>query len=226
MKTQLIVALDVDSKVKALKLVRKLYPTVKIFKVGLQLYTACGPQIIKDIRKIGAKVFLDLKFNDIPNTMVGAVKEALKLKPAMLTVHTLSGPTALKEVAKAAKQSSTLILGVTVLTSICSSCLKGLGISRSIDNEVLELAKMAKRNGIKGIVCSPKEVVLIRKALGKNVVLVCPGIRTEGSARGDQHRITTPDMAAKMGIDYIVVGRPITKAKNPIRAAKEILSQL
>jgi orotidine-5'-phosphate decarboxylase len=226
MNTELIVALDVDSRPKALKLVRQLYPTVKIFKVGLQLYTACGPEIIKDIKIIGAEVFLDLKFNDIPNTMVSAVKEAIKLKVDLLTVHTLSGPTALKEVAQTAKGSKTKILGVTILTSLCPSCLKGLGINRTIEQEVVALAKMAKRNGLSGIVCSPKEAKMVRQALGKNFLIVTPGIRPAGSARGDQHRIATPQQAIQNGANYLVIGRPITACPHPLQAAEAISQEI
>jgi orotidine-5'-phosphate decarboxylase len=220
---KLILALDVDNYQQAMRWVKLLYPKVKIFKVGLQLYTALGPKIIQDIRKIGAEVFLDLKFNDIPNTMAAAAREALKYKVAMFTVHTLSGPTALKEVTKACRGSKTKILGVTILTSICPHFLKDLQIKRTLRDEVFYLAKMAKRCGLDGIVCSAQESAQIRKLLGKNFIIVTPGIRPAGFAKGDQKQIATPQAAKEAGADYIVVGRPILEAKNPLKIVKELI---
>jgi orotidine-5'-phosphate decarboxylase len=221
--TQLILALDVDNYQEAMRWVRRLYPRVRIFKVGLQLYTACGPGIVKDIRKIGAEVFLDLKFNDIPNTMVGAAKEALKYQIAMFTVHTLSGPAALKEVSRVCKGSKTKILGVTILTSICPHFLRDLGIKRTLAAEVLYLARMAKRCGLDGVVCSAQEAGLVREHLGRNFLIVSPGIRMQGEAKGDQHRISTPQRARALGIDYMVIGRSILKAKDPAGVVSSLL---
>jgi len=223
-KPKLILALDVDSHKKALRWVNLLYPEVKIFKVGLELYTACGPKIIKEIRKIGAEVFLDLKFNDIPNTMANAAREALKHKVAMFTVHALSGPAALKEIARACRGSNTKALAVTVLTSICPHFLKDLGISRELPQEVLYLARMAKRCGLDGVVCSVQEAKMIRKQMGKNFIILSPGIRPAGITKGDQKRIATPDEANKAGVNFIVVGRPILEAKDPLKVVEEILS--
>jgi len=222
--TQLILALDVDNRQQAVRWVKLLYPRVKIFKVGLQLYTACGPKIIQDIRKIGAEVFLDLKFNDIPNTMAKSAKEVVKHKAAMFTVHTLSGPTALKEVTKVCRGSKTKVLGVTILTSICPHFLKDLTIQRTLSGEVLYLARMAQRCGLDGVVCSAQEAGLLRKALGRNFVLVTPGIRPADAARGDQQRVATPQDAAKAGSNFIVVGRPILEADNPLQVVEEINS--
>ena len=219
---KLIFALDVDNYPQAMRWVKRLYPKVKIFKVGLQLYTACGPKIIQGIRKSGAEVFLDLKFNDIPNTMVGAAGEALKHKVAMFTVHTLSGPTALKEVVRACRGSKTKVLGVTILTSICPHFLKDLKIKRTLSEEVLYLAKMAKRCGLDGIVCSAQEAAPIRKFLGRDFLIVAPGIRPAGSAKGDQKQVATPQEARRVGVDYIVVGRPILEAKDPLTLVKGI----
>jgi len=222
-KPELILALDVDTHKRAMRFVKLLYPEVKIFKVGLELYTACGPKIIQDIRKTGAGVFLDLKFNDIPNTMVNAARGALKYKVAMFTVHTLAGPTALKEVANTCRGSKTKILGVTLLTSICSRFLKDLGIERTLSNEVLYLARMAKRCGLDGVVCSVQESKTIRKHLGKNFIILTPGIRPAGVTRADQQRIATPKEAHQAGANYIVIGRPILKAEDPRQAAEQIL---
>jgi len=223
--TKLILALDVNNYKKAIRWVKLLYPQVKIFKVGLQLYTACGPKIIRDIRKIGAEVFLDLKFNDIPNTMVKAAKEVLKYKVAMFTVHTLSGPAALKEVARVCQGSQTKALGVTILTSICPHFLKDLKIQRTLSQEVLYLAKMAKRCGLDGVVCSVPEAKAIRKYLGRDFMIVSPGIRPAGFTKGDQKQIATPQAAQKAGVDYIVVGRPILEAKDPRVAADSIIRE-
>jgi len=225
-RTKLIVALDVNNYKEAIRWVKLLFPAVRIFKVGLQLYTACGPKIIQDIRKIGAGVFLDLKFNDIPNTMAGAAKEALKYKVAMFTVHTLSGPAALKEVASACRGSKTKALGVTILTSISANFLKDLKIKRTLALEVLYLAKMAKRCGLDGVVCSVQEAAILRKHLGENFLIVTPGIRPKAAAKGDQQRTATPAAAVRAGADYIVVGRPIIKASNPLLAAQEIRREL
>lgn len=221
-RPELIVALDVDSDRKALRYTRLLYPKVKIFKVGSQLFTASGPKIIEGIRKIGAEVFLDLKFNDIPNTMSGAVKEALKYKVALLTVHTLSGPEALKEVSRVAKGSATRVLGVTILTSICPHFLQDLKIKRTLPNEVLYLARVAKRCGLDGVVASVQEAGMIRKQLGKNFIIVTPGIRPQGVSRADQKRVATPEDAYKAGADFIVVGRPILEANDPVKVVEEI----
>ena len=224
--TALILALDVNNAKQALRFVRLVYPAIKIFKVGLQLYIACGPKIIQDIRKTGAEVFLDLKFNDIPNTMAAAAQEALKYKVAMFTVHTLSGPTALKEVANVCRGSKTKVLGVTILTSICPHFLKDLKIKRTLSEEVLYLAKMAKRCGLDGVVCSVEEARILRKHLGKNFLIVTPGIRPKAAEKSDQQRIATPAAAVRAGADYIVVGRPILRAQNPLLATEEIRREL
>ncbi len=221
--TKVILALDVNNYKKAIRWVKLLYPKVKIFKVGLQLYTACGPKIIRDIRKIGAQVFLDLKFNDIPNTMVNAAKEALRHKVAMFTVHTLSGPTALKEVARVCQRSKTKVLGVTILTSICPHFLRDLKIQRSLSDEVLYLAKMAKRCGLDGVVCSAQQAKLMRKHLGKHFIIVSPGIRPQGFSKGDQRQVATAEQAKRAGVDYIVVGRLILEAKDPLKVVKQLL---
>jgi len=223
---QIILALDVDSRREALRFVRRLYPQIKIFKVGLQLYTACGPKIIQDIRDAGAEVFLDLKFNDIPNTMAAAVKEAVKHKVAMLTVHTLSGPTALQEVSRAALRSRTKILGVTILTSICPHFLKDLKVQRSLCAEVLYLAKLAQRCGLDGVVCSVREAALLRKALPKQFMIITPGIRPDGPCGDDQKRVAMVKEAMRAGSDFLVIGRPILKARNPQAAAQGILDSV
>ncbi|MBU1905424.1 MAG: orotidine-5'-phosphate decarboxylase [Candidatus Omnitrophica bacterium] len=225
-KPEIVLALDVDTYKKAKYFVNKLYPTIKIFKVGSQLFTASGPQIIKFINSKGGKVFLDLKFNDIPNTMVNAVREAVKYKVSMFTVHTLSGPTALKEVAKLCKHSKTKAIGVTILTSICQHFLKDLGIKRKLSQEVLYLAGMAKRSGLSGIVCSVEEARMIRKKFGKKLLIITPGIRPKQTKKDDQKRIATVEEAMKAGSDYLVIGRPILQARDPLLAVREILQSI
>lgn len=223
MNPKLILALDVDNRKQALRWVRILYPKIKIFKVGLQLYIACGPKIISDIRKIGAGVFLDLKLNDIPNTMVSAAKEILEQKVNMFTVHTLSGPAALKQVADICKGTKTKVLGVTILTSICGHFLKDLKISRPLKAEVLYLARMAKRCGLDGVVCSVQEAMLIRKHLGRNFIIVTPGIRPNNAKVDDQRRAATAEQAIRAGSNFLVVGRPILEAKEPLEVVKQLL---
>ncbi|MDP2941415.1 MAG: orotidine-5'-phosphate decarboxylase [Candidatus Omnitrophota bacterium] len=224
--TQLILALDVATLARAEYFVRKLYPEIKLFKVGSQLFTSCGPVIIELIRKIGAQVFLDLKFNDIPNTMAAAAKEAIKHKVAMFTVHTLSGPAALKEVAMVCQGSATKALGVTILTSICPHFLRDLKIQRTLAQEALYLAKMAKRNGLNGIVCSAQEAKLMRKELGRNFLIVTPGIRAKTQKKADQKRVVTAEDAVKAGSDFLVVGRPILEAGDPLSVVKELRRSL
>lgn len=223
---KIILALDVDSHKQALRWVKLLYPQVKIFKVGLELYTACGPRIIKDIRSLGAEVFLDLKFNDIPHTMARAAGEVLKYKPAMFTVHALAGPAALKEVADACRRSKTKILGVTLLTSICQHFLQELGIKRKLSEEVLYLARMAKRSGLDGVVCSVREAALLRKELPKDFLLVTPGIRPVEAKNDDQMRSATAEEALKAGSDFLVVGRPILEAPDPRLAVSRLKENL
>ncbi|MFH1413581.1 MAG: orotidine-5'-phosphate decarboxylase [Candidatus Omnitrophota bacterium] len=225
-KAQIILALDVDNLRQAKYFVNKLYPTIKIFKVGSQLFTACGPKIIQFINKKGARVFLDLKFNDIPNTMVNAAKEAVKYKVAMFTVHTLSGPTALKEVAKLCKHSKTKAIAVTILTSICQHFLKDLGIKRKLFREVLYLAGVAKRSGLSGVVCSVEEARMVRRKLGKNFLIITPGIRPKRTKRDDQKRIATAEEAVQAGSDYLVIGRPILNARDPLLVVREILQSI
>lgn len=223
---QLILALDVDNFKQAKYFVHRLYPEVKIFKVGIQLFTACGPKVIEFIHRKGAEIFLDLKFNDIPNTMINAVKEAVKHKVSWLTVHTLSGPTALKEISRISRKSKTKILGVTILTSICPHFLQDLGIRRPLSQEVLYLAKMAKRCGLDGVVCAVQEAQTIRRYLGKNFIIVSPGIRPAGFLTDDHSRASTIEAAKAAGVNYIVVGRPILNAKNPLMAVREMRESL
>lgn len=230
MKNKLIVALDADSFKKAKNFVDELYPTVKIFKVGSELFTTAGPEAVKMIKAKGAEVFLDLKFHDIPNTVAKTVKAAAKLQPIMLNIHALGGADMIKaasaSIKSLPKDKRPILLAVTVLTSIDKSTLCKLGVSRSPIKQVVYLAKLAKTCGVNGIVCSPKEIQAVRQSCGKKFIIVTAGIRPVGGSSFDQKRIATPARAIKKGADFIVVGRPITKAKNPRKAAEEIIEHI
>ena len=234
---RLIVALDVDKKEKALHLVDTLSPEVAVFKVGLELFSSCGPDIVADIRKRGCEVFLDLKFHDIPNTAGKAAAAVTGLGAFMFNVHSLGGFEMMQRAAKDTrhkaemlKMSKPKILAVTVLTSMDSDALKRIGIDGNVDTQVLKLAKLAREAGLDGVVASPKEAFAIRSELGKDFIIVTPGIRPSGAADSgasdDQKRVSTPGDALKAGADYIVVGRPITEAADLLKAAKEILKEM
>jgi len=229
-KNKLIVALDADSFKKAKNFVDELYPTVKIFKVGSELFTTAGPEAVKMIKAKGAEVFLDLKFHDIPNTVAKTVKAAAKLKPLMLNIHASGGPDMIKaasaSIKSLPKDKRPILLAVTVLTSIDKSTLRKLGVIRSPIKQVVYLAKLAKTCGANGIVCSPKEIQAVRQSCGKKFIIVTAGIRPAGGSSFDQKRIATPARAIKKGADFIVVGRPITKAANPKKAAEEIIEHI
>jgi orotidine-5'-phosphate decarboxylase len=225
---RLIVALDVDNLEKAEKLVDALCPPVKIFKVGSQLFTTCGQEVIKMIRDKGAKVFLDLKFHDIPETVKRAVTSATNTNYAveMLTVHTIGGSRMLQEAVQSAK-FGTKVLGVTVLTSMDAGDLESVGINQPVEKEVVQLARLAKEAGLKGVVASAKEIPLIRKEIdSKDFIIVTPGIRPSGSQAGDQKRVVTPAEAIRKGADCIVVGRPIIEADDPRAVATRIIEEI
>ncbi|MFH1692041.1 MAG: orotidine-5'-phosphate decarboxylase [Candidatus Omnitrophota bacterium] len=218
-KTELIVALDVPTLKEAKRLVDRLVSCVKIFKVGSQLFTAAGPEIIRYIHKKRGRVFLDLKFHDIPNTVREAVLSAARLKVFMLTVHAQGGFEMLKAAASAVcdLKARPLIVAVTVLTSQADKNAK---------SKVLFLARTALAAGADGVVSSAQECAALRKMLGRKCVIVTPGIRPQGADAGDQKRVATPEMALCAGSSYIVVGRPIVQAKSPAQAAKGILNEL
>lgn len=221
---ELIVALDVDSLKMAEKLVGLLYPKVKIFKIGSQLFTLYGPSAVEMVRKKGAKVFLDLKFHDIPNTVANAVTAAARLKVFMLTLHTQGGLEMMQKAKAAADKEAArlgikppLIAGVTVLTSQAKKS--------KIGNLVISLTDSAISAGLDAVVASVKEAGIIRGKFGRKILLVTPGIRPKNATVGDQRRIGTSEQAARAGADYIVVGRPIIEAKNPLSAVEEILKE-
>jgi orotidine-5'-phosphate decarboxylase len=230
MPTQLIVALDVPTLAAARSLVRALKGAVKIFKVGSELFTAAGPDAVKMVRQQGGQVFLDLKFHDIPNTVSRAVESATRLGVSMLTVHTSGGEEMLRAAVAASraagKRHAPLVLGVTVLTSMNQSALAGIGVERAMEGQVELLARLAQKSGLGGLVCSPLELKRLRAVVGNEMKIVTPGIRPLTAAAGDQSRIATPAEAARAGADYIVVGRPITEAKDPRSVALAIRREL
>lgn len=228
MSAKLIVALDTEELQVAEQLVNQLGSVVKIFKIGSQLFTACGPQVIHLIQRKGAEAFLDLKFHDIPNTVSHTVEAACRHNPLMLTVHTLGGSEMLRAAVQARNHtaSTTKILGVTILTSLDKGQLEEIGLSASVNEEVLCLAQMAKAAGLDGVVASPQETGILRQSLGKEFIIVTPGIRPGRSMRDDQRRTLQPKDAVLAGADYLVVGRPITQASDPLVAAKKIVEEM
>jgi len=225
LKTEIILALDVDSPSKAKRFVNKLYPKVKTFKVGLQLFSAAGPAIIKFINRKGGSVFLDLKFFDIPNTVANAVRQAVRLKVKMFTLHISGGEAMLRAAVEAVKKESAslgvkepLLIGVTVLTSVNKT--------KATTDEVLKKAKLAKDAGLDGAVCSAQEAAAVRKACGEDFIIVTPGIRPKGADVGDQKRVATAKDAIAAGASYIVVGRPILEAKDPLEVVEGLIKEI
>jgi orotidine-5'-phosphate decarboxylase len=224
-RDRLIIALDVPTQTEALKLVRELSPQVGFFKIGLQLYTAGGPEIVRAILATGAKVFLDLKLHDIPNTVGKAVESAGRLGVQMLTIH-LSGGEEMIRAAIDGRQHNMSILGVTVLTSAGEQTLRETGVSGKISNHVLRLAKLGVTTGIDGVVASPHEIQMLRAEFGDQMRIVVPGIRPTWSEAGDQKRVMTPREAFQNGADYLVIGRPIIAHPSPRAAVAKILGEL
>jgi orotidine-5'-phosphate decarboxylase len=222
---KIIVALDVATKEKALELVKELRDQISFFKIGLQLYTAEGPEIVRAVLSGGAKVWLDLKLYDIPNTVARAVESANNLGVQMLTIH-LSGGREMIRAATAARANNMLLLGVTVLTSATEQTLREIGVAGNVDDQVLRLARLGVEAGIDGVVASPHEIKMLRREFGNQIKLVVPGVRPSGSEVGDQRRVMTPHEALDAGADYIVIGRPIIAHRNPREAAAKILDEL
>ena len=227
-RDRLIVALDVATAAEAQKFVASIGNNAAIYKIGKQLFTAEGPGLVRDLVSSGRKVFLDLKYHDIPNTVASAVRAAADLNVHMLTVHASGGSKMLRAAAEAASASAAkpLVLAVTVLTSIADGDLAEIGIGGNAQEQVVRLAKLAQKAGVGGLVASPSELKALREALGQGMKIVTPGVRPAGSDKGDQARVATPAEAISNGADYIVVGRPITAAANPAEAAKAILAEI
>jgi orotidine-5'-phosphate decarboxylase len=227
-RERLIVALDVSSSAQAQKIITSLGDSVQTYKVGMQLYTAEGPQVVRDLVATGKRVFLDLKYHDIPNTVAAAVREAAQLGVSMLTVHASGGTKMLRAAAEAArdKSSAVQLLAVTVLTSMDEHDLSATGVQGQVVDQVVRLASMALEAGCAGVVSSAQEVRTLRAKLSGDFLAVTPGVRPAGSAHGDQARVVTPAEAVTSGATHIVVGRPITAAADPASEAEKILREM
>jgi orotidine-5'-phosphate decarboxylase len=233
MQNPVIAALDVPEVEIALRLASQLAPSVGAFKIGSELFTSAGPDIVRKIRATGAAVFLDLKFHDIPNTVTKAVAAAVRLDVQMLTIHTSGGlemmraaEEAAQKTAKQSGRNAPLVLGVTVLTSMDSNNLSEIGAHANVGQQVERLAGLAVKAGLRGLVCSPLEIAALRQILPSSIQLVTPGIRTGKEKVDDQKRTLTPKEATAAGANWLVIGRPIYAAENPRAAVEEILASL
>jgi orotidine-5'-phosphate decarboxylase len=232
-RERLIFALDVEHFGEAQRLVGLLKGHIGLFKVGKQIFTHAGPKVIDMIRRKAEHVFLDLKFHDIPNTVAKASEEAAKLGAAMFTVHSMGGYEMMKRavessrnVAKQLNVPKPLILAVTILTSMDQATLEEVGIQTPLEEQVIRLATLAKKAGVSGVIASPREISLIRERCGPDFLIVTPGVRPASATKDDQKRTLTPGEAVRAGADYIVVGRPIKDAENPVKAADEIVREM
>ncbi|GAB4367979.1 MAG: orotidine-5'-phosphate decarboxylase [Deltaproteobacteria bacterium] len=225
MKERIIAALDTDSAESALAIARTLSGEVGMFKIGMELFPRGGADLLRRIRDLGGRIFLDLKFHDIPNTVAGAVRSAAALGVTFVTVHASGGREMLRAAAEAARGTGVTLLAVTVLTSLDDGDLAEIGFRHPAAEAVLRLAELAAGEGIGGIVCSAREVEAVRARLGPGPVLVTPGVRMATGEAGDQKRVVTPYEAARSGADYLVVGRPITRAPDPAAAAREFAAE-
>jgi orotidine-5'-phosphate decarboxylase len=233
MRNPILVALDVPSAEAALKLAEALAPVAGGFKVGSELFASAGPEIVRRLRGMGAQVFLDLKFHDIPNTVAKAVAASAQLDVQMLTVHTLGGTEMLRVAEQAAQDTARqlgrtppLVLGVTVLTSMDANALGEVGLDSDAGRQVRRLAQIASQAGLRGLVCSPREVAELRQMVPRSIQLVTPGIRAESVPADDQKRTLTPREALALGADWLVIGRPICAAANPRVAVERILASI
>jgi len=225
---RLIIALDVSDAVRADELITILRPVCPRFKVGLELFTSAGPDFVRRLADSGLKIFLDLKLHDIPNTVASAVKSIGKLGVEMFTIHASGGSEMMKAAVEAAASAPQppIVLGVTVLTSMSAEGLGSIGVQRSPEEQVLSLAWQAKQSGCHGIVASAQEVKALRQRIGYDMYIVTPGIRPAGSEVGDQKRTGTPSQAIADGASFLVIGRPILTASDPVYAARNILGQI
>ncbi|MDP8218694.1 MAG: orotidine-5'-phosphate decarboxylase [Candidatus Theseobacter exili] len=231
---RIITALDVDTIDEALEISEKIGYKAKTVKVGSQLFTRVGPEIISALKKKGKNVFLDLKFNDIPNTVAMSAEAAFALGVKIFNVHVSGGKEMMKACMNSVKSVAEkndgvrpVVLGVTVLTSMDEKEMSDdLGIKRSLAEQVRSFARLAKESGLDGVVASPKEIRLIREDCGENFIILTPGIRPEWSVKNDQKRIMTPSEAIKAGADYLVIGRPITNSSDPAMAFEKIVEEV
>jgi orotidine-5'-phosphate decarboxylase len=235
-KERLIVALDFPSAEEAMGFVDRMGDTVTFYKVGLELFSAAGPEIVRRLKSAGKSVFLDMKFHDIPNTVAGAAASTVGIGADMFNVHALGGKEMMRAAADASSQAAArcglsppIVLAVTVLTSLDRQALErdiGLSLGKGLGSFVAAKARQAQEAGLSGVVASPKEVAEVRAACGDDFHIVTPGIRSAGESHGDQKRVATPSKALAMGADRIVVGRPITRAKDPLGAAERMLTEM
>ncbi len=230
MNRKIIIALDVSSREEALQLVEKLHDLAGMFKVGSQLFVAAGPAIVRDITGVGGKVFLDLKFHDIPNTVTHAAVEAAELGVSMISIHASGGRAMMEEMAEALRAQSgerkPIVVAVTVLTSLNTKALFEMGWEQPVDEQVQRLALLAEECGIDGVVCSPRETQLVRKVVQPKFKIVTPGIRLPDQSLNDQQRIATPREALSSGADYIVIGRAVTGDRNPRSTLQHLLDTI
>ena len=229
MENKIIVALDFNSSSRAIEFVDNLDPKLCRLKIGKELFTAAGPNLVETMIKKEFDVFLDLKFHDIPNTVASAVQAAADLGVWMLNVHISGGSTMMKSAKDAILSHGDrkpILIGVTVLTSISSAELSEIGINNELKDQVVQLAKLAYQSGLDGVVCSAEEAKLLKNSMPTDFILVTPGIRREQDAAGDQKRVITPSQAIRSGSDYLVVGRPITQAVSPTAALAAFNSEI
>ena len=233
-RERLVVALDVETAAQALALVERLRGLAGMFKIGKQLFTAAGPDIVRRIIGLGEQVFLDLKFHDIPNTVAKAGVEAARLGVRVFNLHSLGGSAMMRATVEAVNEAAEregwpcpLILGVTILTSHNQASLAEIGIDHTVEEQVIHLARLCEAWGLNGVVASPHEIAPIRGAVGqRDFVILTPGVRPQGAARHDQSRVMTPGEAVRAGADYLVIGRPITEAKDAAQAAQKIIEEI
>lgn len=224
----LILALDVPERQNALLMLEQLQPDLKWVKIGLQLFCRYGPDFVREIAQMGFKIFLDLKLHDIPNTVAHAVESVAYLPVDLLSVHISGGSTMLEWALEVQQEKAPhlKLLGISVLTTMEAVDLVSIGIEDEVEQQVLRLARLANSVGLHGIVCSPKELALLRRELGEKPILLTPGIRHEAAKAYDQKRIMTPIQAASLGANFIVVGRPILEARDPLLVVRSILSNI
>jgi orotidine-5'-phosphate decarboxylase len=232
-RDRLILALDLPSLESAEEMVKRLQGTIHLFKVGLSLFTAAGPRVISRIHEHGGRVFLDLKFHDIPQTVAAAVGKVVECGVFMLDLHVAGGQEMMRAAARAVVEKAESIgierprlIGVTVLTSLTQGDLPALGIGWGIEEQALALARLAKESGLDGVVASPHEVRAIRRQFGPDLLVVTPGIRPKAAAPDDQRRIATAGEAIRAGADYLVVGRPILMAADPVEAVEQLVAEI
>jgi orotidine-5'-phosphate decarboxylase len=229
---RIIIALDVENRDQALTLVRSL-PAARVFKVGLELFSAEGPGLLQDVRALGKDVFLDLKLHDIPNTVAEAARIGVRLGARMMTLHASGGEEMMARAAEVAGTEAAkrgiarpMLLGVTILTSLKNEILASIGMVADTEAQVLRLAALARKAGMDGVVCSAREIEIVRRETGGGFLIVTPGIRPAWAAAQDQKRIMTPAEAVAKGSDYLVVGRPVTQAASPREAFQKIVDEL